>query len=196
MKELTQKVMNKAQEGLDTTTSFLSGLPVIGDYQNKERRREVDRRLREEIARSLEASRKRIIEIERMLLHKGKLTDLPYVDVAANRLQTLIDRIRTAASGYAGFFDMETIREPELEKLQQFDQGIAATVPEINARIDTIQEAVQSGEDYSQALVDLINELDDLGERLDHRKEAIRAMSTSEAAPLSEASSIEDKTNP
>jgi DNA repair exonuclease SbcCD ATPase subunit len=191
MKEFTQKVVSKAQEGVDAASSFLSDLPVIGDYQDKERRREADRRLRESIARSLESARKRVIEIERLLLNKGKLTDLPYVDVAANRLQTLIDRIRTAPSGYAGFFDMETIREPELEKLHQFDQGIAATVPEIETRIDAMQQAIEGGEDYSQHLVELIRELDDLGERLDHRKEAIRSVAE-EAPSLSEQSSLED----
>ncbi len=190
MKEFTQKAVNKAQEGLDAATSFLSDLPVIGDYQDKERRREADRRLRESIARALEASRKRIIEIERLLLNKGKLTDLPYVDVAANRLQTLIDRIRTAPSGYAGFFDMETIREPELENLYRFDQGVAATVPDIDARIDAMQQAIQAGEDYSETLVALIREIDDLGERLDHRKEVIRAISE-DVASLSEQSSLE-----
>ena len=191
MKEFTQKVAGKAQQGLDAATSFLSDLPVIGDYQDKERRREADRRLRESIALALEASRKRIVEIERLLLNKGKLTDLPYVDVAANRLQTLIDRIRTAPSGYAGFFDMETIREPELEKLHQFDQGVAAAAPEIDARIDAMEQAIRAGEDYSQSLVDLINELDGLGERLDHRKEAIRAMTADAAALISEQSSLE-----
>ena len=190
MKDFTQKVMGKAQEGIDAASSLLSDLPVIGDYQDKERRREADRRLRENIARSLESARKRIVEIERLLLRKGKLTDLPYVDIAATRLQTLIDRIRTAPSGYAGFFDMETIREPELEKLHQFDERIAATVPEIEAKIDAMEASIQAGEDYSQTLVDLIQELDDLGERLDHRKEAIRAVSE-DVAPLSDQSSLD-----
>ncbi len=191
MKEFTQKVVSKAQEGVDAASSFLSDLPVIGDYQNKERRREADRRLREGIALALEASRQRIVEIERLLLNKGKLTALPYVDVAATRLQILIDRIRTAPSGYAGFFDMETIREPELAKLHQFDQGVAAAVPEIDARIDAMQQAIEAGEDYSQSLVDLIKDIDDLGERLDHRKEAIRAMTEDAAAPIPERSSLE-----
>ncbi|HID33513.1 MAG TPA: hypothetical protein EYP25_02905 [Anaerolineae bacterium] len=191
MKEFTQKVVSKAQEGVDTASSFLSDLPIIGDYHDKERRREADRRLREGVARAMENSRQRIIEIERLLLNKGKLTDLPYVDVAATRLQTLIDRVRTAPSGYAGFFDMEAIREPELAKLHQYDQGIAAAAPEIDARIDAMQQAIEAGEDYASSLTALIREIDDLGERLDHRKEAIRALGAG-ASSLPPASALDE----
>ena len=189
MKDFVDKATQKAQAGIDYASSIFADLPVIGDYQDKERRREADRRLRESIATSLESARKRIVEIERLLLRKGKLTDLPYVDVAANRLQTLIDRIRTAPSGYAGFFDLETIREPELEKLHQFDERIAASIPEINSEIDAMQQAIEAGEDYSGNLVTLIKELDDLGERLDHRKEAIRAVDQ-EAGHIPETSTL------
>jgi DNA repair exonuclease SbcCD ATPase subunit len=182
MKDFAMKMTKKAKSGIDSAGSFLSDLPIIGDYQNKERRRDADRKLRESIAVSLETARKRIIEIERLLLRKGKLTDLPYVDVAANRLQTLIDRIHTAPSGYAGFFDREAIREPELEKLHQFDERIAASVPEINEKINTMEQCINAGEDYSQALTDLINSLDDLSERMDQRKEAIRSAGEEVAA--------------
>ena len=191
MKELAQRLANQAQETARSASSFLSDLPILGDYQDKERRREVDRRLRETIARHLESSRKRIIEIERLLLNKGKLPDLPHVDVAANRLQTLIDRIRTAPSGYAGFFDMETIREPELEKLQQFDERLAASVPEIDQHIEAMEASIRAGEDYSQELVNLIRTIDDLGERMDHRREAIRAMSE-DTQSLPDASSMDE----
>jgi hypothetical protein len=187
MKDFVDKATQTAQAGIDKASSFFSDLPVIGDYRDKEMRREADRRLRETIAVSLESARKRIVEIERKLLNKGKLTDLPYVDVAATRMQTLIDRIRTAPSGYAGFFDMETIREPELEQLHQFDQRIAASIPEINNRIDEVEQAIDAGEDYAQPLTGLINDLDDLGERMDHRKEVIRA-AANDASSLPETS--------
>ena len=191
MKELAQRLANQAQKTARSASSFLTDLPILGDYQDKERRREVDRRLRETIARHLESSRQRIIEIERLLLNKGKLPDLPHVDVAANRLQTLIDRIRTAPSGYAGFFDMETIREPELEKLQQFDERLAASVPEIDHHIEAMEASIRAGKDYSQELVNLIRTIDDLGERMDHRREAIRAMSE-DTQSLPDASSMDE----
>ncbi len=182
MKDIINKATQQAQAGLDYAGSIFDELPIIGAYRDKEMRREADRRLRETIAVALESARKRIVNIEHTLLIKGKLTDLPYVDVAATRLQTLIDRIRTAPSGYAGFFDMETIREPELEQLHQFDQRIAASVPEINERIEEMEQSIDAGEDYANALATLIRDIDDLSERMDHRKEAIRAVGNSTAS--------------
>ncbi len=190
MKDLINKATQKAQAGVDYAGSIFDALPVIGDYQDKERRRDADRRLRESIAVSLESARKRIVEMERLLLNKGKLTALPYVDIAANKLQTIIDRIRTAPSGYAGFFDLERIREPELEKLRQFDERVAASVPEINGQIDAMRQAIEAGDGYTQQLTTLIRTLDDLDERLDHRKEAIRAAGE-HVAFIPDASSVD-----
>ena len=192
MKDLINKATQTAQAGIDSASSIFADLPIIGDYRDKERRREADRRLRESIAVALESARKRVVEIERSLLNKGKLPDLPRVDMAATKLQNLIDRIRTAPSGYAGFFAAEKIREPELEKLRQFDERIAASVPAIDEDIERMEQAVEAGEDYTPALKDLLNNLGELDERLDHRKEAIRAAGA-ETAALPEASAVVDE---
>ncbi len=192
MKDLINKATQTAQSGIDSASSIFADLPIIGDYRDKERRREADRRLRESIAVSLETARKRVVEIERSLLNKGKLPDLPRVDMAATKLQNLIDRIKTAPSGYAGFFAAEKIREPELEKLRQFDERIAASVPAINEDIDRMEQAVDAGEDYTPALKDLLNNLGELDERMDHRKEAIRAAGA-ETASLPAASTVADE---
>ncbi len=192
MKNLITKATQTAQSGIDSASSIFADLPLIGDYRDKERRREADRKLREGIALSLETARKRIVEIERSLLNKGKLPDLPQVDIAATKLQNLIDRVKTAPSGYAGFFAAEKIQEPELEKLRQFDERIAASVPVINEDIERIEQAVDAGEDYTPALKDLLNNLGELDERMDHRKEAIRAVGE-ETASLAEASTVADE---
>jgi DNA repair exonuclease SbcCD ATPase subunit len=192
MKDLINKATQTAQAGIDSASSIFADLPIIGDYRDKERRREADRRLRESIAVALESARKRVVEIERSLLNKGKLPDLPRVDMAATKLQNLIDRIRTAPSGYAGFFAAEKIREPELEKLRQFDERIAASVPAIDEDIERMEQAVEAGEDYTPALKDLLNNLGELDERLDHRKEAIRAAGA-ETGALPEASAVVDE---
>ena len=191
MKDFIDKATKTAQAGIDSATDIFSDLPVIGDYRDKERRRDADRRLRESIAVALESARKRVVEIERTLLNKGKLPDLPRVDMAAAKLQLLIDRIRTAPSGYAGFFDAEKIREPELEKLRQFDERIAASAPAIDEDIDQLAQAVEAGEDYTPALKRLLNHLGELDQRLDHRRVAIRAMEA-ETSALPEASTVED----
>ncbi len=189
MKDLTQKTLSKAQASVEATHSFLSDLPILGDYQDKERRRDADQRLRESIAKRLDAARAQVVEIEHLLLRKGKLTALPYVDVAANRLQLLVDRVRTAARGYRGYFDAESLREEELQRLFEFDQRLVTQLPVIDQHIEALRQAVDAGEDYSPPLITLIRSLDDLDQRLDHRMEAIHALTNASSLPETSSSS-------
>ena len=114
-------IVNRAKAGIDTVGSKVGGLmdslPVIGDYRSKEMRREADKRLREGIAKLLETYRSKLTGLERDLVNAGRLRDLPGLERAVGRLQLLIDKIRTAAYGYAPFFDLDKVREPELERL-------------------------------------------------------------------------------
>jgi hypothetical protein len=157
--------------------SRLSGLPIIGDYRSKEMRREADRRLRQAVARRLESYRRKLTGIQRDMVFAGKLQSLPNMERAVGRLQLLIDRIRTAASGYAPFFDLEKVREDELDRLIVFDQDIASRVPQINDHITTLSEAMRSGEGFNDALAALMTALDELQEQFDKRQQVISAAS-------------------
>lgn len=167
-----------ARAGLSAAGGLLDRLPVIGDYRSKEKRREADRRLREAIARQLEASRRRLTALQRELVTRGRLRSLPDLERAVGRLQLLIDRIKTAASGYAPFFDLERVREPELERLIAFDEAIARRVPGINAHIEAVNEAIRTGEGFEEALAALLADLQALNDELDRREEAIGAVLT------------------
>ncbi len=178
---------DRARSGMRAAESLLDRLPVLGDYRSKEKRREADRRLRETIARQLEASRRRLTGLQRELVNRGRLHSLPELERAVGRLQLLIDRIKTAASGYAPFFDLERVREPELEQLITFDEAIARRVPDINAHIEAVNEAIRTGEGFEQALAALLADLQALNDELDHREETIGAVVS--AGPTDEPTS-------
>ena len=44
------------------------------------------------------------------------------------RLQTLIDKVKTAAQGYAGFFDAVKVKEDELDTLYELDNNMMLKV--------------------------------------------------------------------
>lgn len=166
-------LVDSAKSGLSAAGGLIDKLPVIGDYRSKEMRREADKRLREAIARRLESYRRKLTSIERDLVSAGRLRSLPDMERAVGRLQLLIDRIRTAAYGYAPFFDLNKVREPELERLVAFDQTIGEKVGEINVRIDTLNAAIQSGEGYQKALDELMEALNALHADFDQRSQAM-----------------------
>lgn len=161
--------------------SKLSGLPIIGSYRAKELRREADKRLREQIARRLDSHRRKLTGLQRDLVSAGKLKMLPDLERAVGRLQLLIDSIRTAAYGYAPFFDLERVREEQLDRLMTFDRELADRVPQLQPRIDALAASARSGEGFDVALETLMTELSDLQDLFTQRRQSISAMTTAAA---------------
>ena len=64
------------------------------------------------------------------------------VDQAIVKLQTLIDRIKTASYGYAGLFDPVRIKEAQLDALNRFDMAMAQEVGVINTAIVNLANAI------------------------------------------------------
>jgi hypothetical protein len=174
---------DSAKSGLNAAGGLLDKLPVIGAYRAKEMRREADKRLRESVARRLESYRRKLTGMERDLVSAGRLRSLPDLERAVGRLQLLIDRVRSAAYGYAPFFDLNKVREPELERLISFDQAIGEKVGEINSRIETLNAAMQAGEGHQQALNELMDALNALHADFDQRSQAMIGAAGDPAMP-------------
>ncbi|RME82353.1 MAG: hypothetical protein D6775_11125 [Caldilineae bacterium] len=152
---------------------LVSNLPVIREYRSKELRRDADYRLRQNIADSLKAQRRRLTSMQRDMVSAGRLRELPEVERAVGRLQLLIDRIRTASYGYAPFYDAQEIREEELDRLIAFDEAITRQIPVIEERIDALADALHDADTFATAVSDLLEALDELRSQYDRREEAI-----------------------
>jgi hypothetical protein len=164
---------DQAKEGMTSLESFVSGLPVISDYRNKELRRDADKKLRESIAATLENDRRKLTALQRDMVSAGRLSDLPEMERVVGRLQLLIDRIRTAAYGYSPFYDAQEIREEELDRLIDFDQQMADQITVIGERIDALSAALAPDEEFDITLDALMDDLVLLHEQFDQREQVI-----------------------
>jgi len=173
-------IYDQAQQGMTQLEGMVSGLPVISDYRSKEMRRDADKKLRESMAATLETERRKLTGLQRDLVTAGRLRDLPEMERAVGRLQLLIDRIRTAAYGYAPFYDAQEIREPELDRLIAFDQQMASQIVIINERINILATALASGEGFDAALDALLSDLSLLHEQFAEREQVISYLADSE----------------
>lgn len=173
-------IYDQAQQGMTQLEGMVSGLPVISDYRSKEMRRDADKKLRESIAATLENERRKLTGLQRDLVTAGRLRDLPEMERAVGRLQLLIDRVRTAAYGYAPFYDAQEIREAELDRLIAFDQQMASQIVIINERINILAATVASGEGFDAALDALLSDLTLLHEQFDQREQVISFLADSE----------------
>jgi hypothetical protein len=150
---------------------LLKGLPGISGYVDKELRRDADKRLRELIAGELEELKQSLLSVQLLLLEGKGLLWMDNVDTAVQKLQLLVDRIRTAAYGYAGLFDPVQIGAEQLNALHRFDQMIAERVADVRTAIQNLRTAVEGNGDIGQSvrqLIDLVSGLNTLyGKRHD-----------------------------
>jgi hypothetical protein len=154
---------------------FISGLPGIKGYREKELRREADKQVRDSLAHALEERRSKITALQGELLSAGGLLWLDDVERVVGRLQLLIDRIRTAAYGYAGFFDVQRVKEAELDRLAQFDQALFEELPKLDEAIAGLEQAVQANEGLKEAIKAVGDLLAGLNETFGRRVEAMRS---------------------
>jgi hypothetical protein len=153
--------------------TWMDSIPGYRGYKRKELRREADRALRMHLAAKLEAQLRRLDEVKLRLLEAGNLRALGPVERAATKFRTLIDTLKTASYGYAGLFDSEAIREPQLDALYEFDRALDAEVDALGGKVEAVHAAVLAGTDPGAALATLTSETDALLARVQRRHEAI-----------------------
>ena len=167
-------LIDKAKDEMGLVERVLSKVPGLKGYKEKELRREADKSVRDSLARRLEARRRKITALQSELLSSGGLLWMDDVERVVGRLQLLIDRIKTASYGYAPLFDLEKVKEEQLDKLVQFDESLLAEVIRLDEAISALEEAVAANENVKQAIAGVGDLLSALNETFGRREEAIR----------------------
>jgi len=132
--------MEAAKGFSDRVERWLARIPGIRTYRAREHRRETDKHLREGLASRLQDARSQLTHAILDLSQKGRYDSLEALDRLSSRIQQMADTIRYASYGYAGIFDLEKIREEELDRLYSIDlsllddlEGLQAKVAELDS---------------------------------------------------------------
>ncbi|MEA3345739.1 MAG: hypothetical protein U9Q78_05780 [Chloroflexota bacterium] len=155
---------------------ILNAIPGYGGYRDKQLRRDADRLLQEHITRELAQQGRKLPELQRRLAEAGQLELVDDLERVSRRLQTLRDQVRTAAGGYAGFFDAVKVREAELDRLYEFDQALLGEIPRLSDGIAALWTAISSQAGIAEAIRDLGEAVDHLADYWRGRREAIVQM--------------------
>lgn len=170
---MSDQFVDAAKERMGAIERLLKGLPGIRGYVDKEMRRDADKRLRELIAQELEVQKQALHEIQRSLLEGGGMLWLDNVDQTIQKLQILVDRIKTASYGYAGLFDPVRVREEALDALHRFDQALANRAVDVRMAVSNLRKAVSEGGDIGDGIRKLSDLLTELNNLYSKRHEAI-----------------------
>jgi hypothetical protein len=140
MADLFQRITG-SRNLLEKIVNFIPGFK---GYMDRNARRDADKLLRETVATRLELQWSRISELQRDQISAGGIDTVDDLEAAAIKLRTLIDRVRTASYGFAGFFDAVKVGEPELEKIYAFDAALLDQAAQIQAAVDNVAASVGS----------------------------------------------------
>jgi len=170
---MSDRFVEAAKANMGALERLLKGLPGIRGYVDKELRRDADKRLRNLIAGQLEEQKQALLEIQNRLLKGGGLTWLDDVDGVIQKLQTLVDRVKTASYGYAGLFDAVKIREAELDALNKFDVALAGRVVAVENAVKALADAVTSKQNIQAGIDQVGSIITELRTTFDKRSEAV-----------------------
>lgn len=167
-----RQTVGDAMGGLE---NLVAKIPGYSGYKEKENRRQADLLLREHMARRFEEQWRRINDLKSQMLTGPAMVLLDDIGQASRRLQTLIDQIKGAAQGYAGFFDAVKVKEDELDALYEFDNNMLLQVEQVGAAIDAVQSALDSGvdSDVAPAVRHLTRVVTELKQTFDKRRDVI-----------------------
>ena len=164
------------REIADSQSGFeklVAGIPGYKGYKEKELRREADKLLRMHLASGFGEARHHVLGIMEQLTDGGRLEEVTALQHANMKLQLLVDRLRTATYGYAGWFDAVKVEQEELDRLYAFDNALSAGVERVNEIVGTIAGLADNGESTAAEARALSGVLEELNDTFSRRSEAI-----------------------
>lgn len=165
-----RRKVEESQSGLE---KLIGSIPGYKGYKERELRREADKLLRTHLAGRFDEQRRRLVGVMGALTSAGRLTELTSLEQANLRLQLLIDRLRTAAYGYAGLFDAVKVQQTQLDALYEFDANLATGVDRVAQIVSTLEGLASKGENTSAEARALLNVLQELNDTFSRRHEVI-----------------------
>ena len=162
--------MEKPKGFSDRVESWLARIPGVRTYRDREHRRETDKKLREHLASRLQEVRSQLKRVTSDLSSKGQMESLAKLDRLSSHIQQMADTIRYASYGYSGIFDLEKIREDELDRLYTFDLLLADDLEKIQKKVEELSQA-SSPDVREKKIQETDSFVDSLETKFNQRKE-------------------------
>jgi len=166
------------ESGKGDLEKLLSSIPGYKGYKDKDVRRDADKVLRTYVADKFDEQRRRLSELQLQLVSSGQLDLLDDLEAAVKKIQMLVDRIRTATYGYAGFFNVIKVKEAQLDALYNFDNALLEEVGKVAAAVEQVKAAMAGRENLPESIANCVNVAQEANYTFDRREEVILQGST------------------
>ncbi|MBF0495927.1 MAG: hypothetical protein HQK58_05035 [Deltaproteobacteria bacterium] len=146
---------------VDIIEKWTRAFPGMGGYLDRERSRELDKRIRTTLAAELDAQKEVIENVISEIVNQGRLTGLGRLGKITSKMARLADTIRFAPYGYSGAFDPVKVDGERLAAVYTFDLGLKADLAGLTGLVSEIAAAGEQAGDKVVALDKQLNEIDE-----------------------------------
>jgi hypothetical protein len=163
----------KSQTNLQEKIMLL--IPGFHGYKEKEIRRESDKLLRNQIYQKLSSAESQAKDTYRSLVNQGINDTWDDTDHLMARLDRVVERINHSEYGYAGFFDVTKVKEPDLDRMMDYDMQLLQMTDTVTTAIQGLKDTVDNGhvQDAKGKISDAMKAVDALETAYNGRKDVI-----------------------
>ncbi len=166
-----------------TVEDLVRKVPGFKGYFEMQDRRAADRLLREHLVTVFEQELNEFVRLQKELLDiPGGISLMERVQSIQTKMQTFIDRIRTAAEGYSGVLDAAKIDQAALDRVYAFDNTLLVYQQQFSTGLEALNNAI-TGEQEGAEIKNVLRQLDDIVTEANNtfkvRTEAMRGLQES-----------------
>jgi len=163
----------KSQTNLQEKIMLL--IPGFHGYKEREIRRESDKLLRNQIYQKLSSAEAQAKDTYRSLVNQGINDTWDDTDHLMARLDRVVERINHSEYGYAGFFDVTKVKEPDLDRMMDYDMQLLKMTDSVTTAIQGLKDTVDNGhvQEAKGKISDAMKAVDALETAYNGRKDVI-----------------------
>lgn len=174
-------VMEASKENRGILERICLWIPGYRGYRQKDIRRDVDKEVRAQVARSIDGCKTALANIQRGVVENGDIQMAKTVERLRTKTDTYLKNMESAESGYSGIWETTKTLQDELDAVMEWDAKLLETAADLKRILDSIQDKVDSGSvDIRADIRGAERFLDDLDAGLGTRIQVLRGLSEPE----------------
>ncbi len=148
-------------------------IPGFSGYRAKEDLRAADNMLRLQLADRLAAVRADVEACRAAMVEDGQIESLDRVGTIINKFKAVEGEVRHAGQGYSGISAKIKVGEPQLNKLYEYDLGLATAIAAMGTDAASLKTLAPGSTEQKDGLAKLGTALDGFGATFRKRMQVI-----------------------
>ena len=187
-------VMDASKENRGIFERICLWIPGYRGYRQKNIRRDVDKEVRAQVARTIEESKTVLSTIQRGVVELGDIQMAKTVERIRVKTDTYLKNIESAEAGYSGIWEVTKTKEGELEAVMEWDAKLIESGQDLKKLLNSIMDKVDSGSsDIKADIREVERFLDDLDAGLGTRMQVIRGLAATETEKESKINKLANR---